>query len=347
MNVLFLPQSGELGPSSRYRVYQLLPRLEQHGIHGTVSPGIGEELYRRIYLETPPPDARRRAFQAIWQQRKRDLMTVENFDAVFIQKNFFPGLYAGWEKKIAARRPMFVDVDDAIWLPRQGGHPLLRLLHRESRVQSVFARATTVFAGNEFLAAYARRFNRSVIVVPSSIDTTRYPSTGGGTVVGWIGSRTTLPYMQPLAEVFRQLKIIPRVIAAGDPSVLGFPVDFRLWQLSTELNELSQIGIGIAPLPDTPWENGKCGVKLLQYMACGMPVIASPVGVHRDIIEHGVNGFLATTPAEWRSCLEQLLGDESLRQRLGAAGRATVQKNYDVGTAAGRLAKALLASTQM
>src|SRR5207249_7898024 len=134
--------------------------------------------------------------------------------------------------------------------------------------------------------------------------------------------RTTLPYLKPLRAVFEKLHVTPRVIASGDPSALGFAVEFRAWRLERELDELAQIGIGIAPLPDTPWERGKCGVKVLQYMGCGLPVVASPVGVHRRIIRHGENGFLAASPAEWRNALRQLMDDPGLRQRLGAAGRA-------------------------
>jgi len=338
MRALFLPQTAERGPSSRYRVYQLLPRLRQLGIDCEVSPGIDAALYDDIYLRRTRSKAA--AFRAIWHRRRADLQRATDFDVVVVQKGFFPGLYAGLERQIAARRPVVFDFDDAIWLPRQGGNPILRRLHREGTVQEILRRATGVIAGNEFLADYARQFAGTVTVVPSAVELARYRR-GAGTTVGWIGSRSTLPYLRPLAPVFQELGITPRVIAAGIPD---FPADFRPWQLETEVAELAGLGIGVAPLPDNQWERGKCGVKILQYMASGLPVVASPVGVQRELVRDGVTGFHATTPAEWRDRLRQLLADAALRQRLGDAGRELVAKYYDVPVAAARVAKVLLAS---
>ncbi len=334
MKVLFLTQTSALGPSSRYRVYQLLPWLQKLGIACEVSPAIDDALYRSLYLDLGEPASRRAAFSATWRRRRADLQHVEDFDAVFVQKGVFPGLYSGFERKIAARKPVVFDFDDAIWLPRVGGSRVLRALHRESAVQDILRRATAVIAGNNFLADYATRFNRKVTVVPSSIDPAAYRPAANSNVVGWIGSRTTLPYLKPLRPVFETLGIKPRVIASGDPTRLGFEVEFRPWRLETEMEELSQIGIGIAPLPDTPWERGKCGVKILQYMACGIPVVASPVGVNAHIVVDGVNGFLAKNNEEWTTALRALIADPNLRQRLGAAGCATVEQSFTVQRAA-------------
>ena len=343
MNVLFLPQTADRGPSSRYRVYQLLPWLRQLGIDCAVSPGIDATLYDDIYSRRTRSKVA--AFRAIWQRRRADLHRATNFDVIVVQKGFFPGLYAGWERRLAASRPVVFDFDDAIWLPRHGGNPVLRRIHREGAVQDNLRRATAVIAGNEFLADYARQFTTNVTVVPSAVELARYRP-GTGTTVGWIGSRSTMPYLQPLGPVFRELNLTPRVIAAGDPGTLGFPVGFRPWQLETEVADLAGLGIGVAPLPDNPWERGKCGVKILQYMACGLPVVATPVGVQRELVRDGVTGFHATTPAEWRDRLRQLLNDAALRQRLGAAGRELVAQCYDVPVAAARVAKVLLASAQ-
>ncbi|MGO9609467.1 MAG: glycosyltransferase family 4 protein [Verrucomicrobiia bacterium] len=333
MKVLFLTQTGELGPSSRYRVYQLLPELQKLGVECEVSPAIDDALYRRLYLGSRRT-SRAAAFSAAWRQRRVDLERVNNFDVVFVQKGVFPGLYSGFEKKLAARKPLVFDFDDAIWLPRVGGSRVLQSLHREAAVQDVLRCARAVIAGNDFLAEYASRFNKTVTVVPSSISLEQYPHAPDSTVVGWIGSRTTLPYLKPLKPAFDALGITPRVIASGDPSRLGFDVEFRPWQLETERTELSQLGIGLAPLPDTPWERGKCGVKLLQYMACGIPVVASPVGVNSKIVLHGVNGLLATHIEDWEPALLSLITDPKLRQRLGAAGRQTVEKRFRIQRAA-------------
>ena len=334
MKVLFLTQTSALGPSSRYRVYQLLPWLQKLGIDGEVSPAIDDALYRGLYLDSRGRASRRAAFLAAWRQRRDDLRRVDEFDAVFVQKGVFPGLYSGFERKIAARKPVVFDFDDAIWLPRVGGSRVLRALHREAAVQDILRRAAAVIAGNNFLADYATRFNRRVTIVPSSIDLAAYRSAANSDVVGWIGSRTTLPYLKPLKAVFETLGIKPRIVASGDPTQLGFATEFRPWRLETEMEELAQFGVGIAPLPDTPWEHGKCGVKILQYMACGIPVVASPVGINAQIVAHGVNGFLARNTEEWTIALRTLIADPGQRQRFGAAGREAVEKSFTVQGAA-------------
>ena len=337
VKVLCLTQGPLAAPSSRYRVYQLLPHLKTHGLDCVVSPALDDDTYRRLYQTTG--GSRLAAFNAIRRQRQQDLQRLSDFDLVWIQKGIFPGLTASLECQIAARRPIIFDFDDAIWLPRHGGNPILRFLHRESTVQKILRRAAAVIAGNNFLADYARQFSGNVTVIPSAVELARYRR-GTGTAVGWIGSRSTLPYLRSLAPVFQQLGITPRVIAAGTPD---FPADFRPWQMETEVAELAQLGIGVAPLPDNPWERGKCAVKILQYMACGLPVVATPVDVQRELVRDGITGFHATTPAEWRDRLQQLLADAALRQRLGNAGREVVAQSYDLPVVAAQVAKVLLA----
>ena len=339
MKVLFLTQTPELGPSSRYRVYQLLPLLRNLGIECVVSPAIDSELYARVYLQEH--GSRRAALTAAWKKRRADLQRIDEFDAVFVQKGVFPGLYSGFESRIAGRKPLVFDLDDAIWLPRKGGNPLLRALHCERAVQDIMRCAAAVIAGNEFLAEYASHFNRNVTVVPSSIDVAACPRATNSNIVGWIGSGTTLPYLKPLGPVFTELGVTPRIIASGNPKILGFRTDFRRWRLETELSDLAEIGIGIAPLPDTAWEQGKCGVKVLQYMACGIPVVASAVGVQKQIIQHGLNGFLVRTVVDWAEQLQMLLADAALRARLGAAGRQRVEKEFTVTRAATQVAAVL------
>src|SRR6266850_4052807 len=144
MNVLFLPQTCELGPSSRYRVYQLLPWLRKLGVTCEVSPAIDDALYRGLYLDSAASGSRRAAFSAAWRQRRADVRRVGDYDAVFVQKGVFPGLYSGFERKLAARKPVVFDFDDAIWLPRVGGSRLLRALHREAAVQDILRCAAAV-----------------------------------------------------------------------------------------------------------------------------------------------------------------------------------------------------------
>lgn len=310
MKVLFLTQGDRYHPSSRYRVYQLLPALRQSDIAGDVAP-----------LRSPS-----------------DWRRADEHDVVVVQKGLAPGLPAVLERWLAAGKPVVFDFDDAIWLPREGGHPLAQWLHRQRSVQTMLHRAAAVIAGNNYLAAYARQFNENVTVVPTVVDASRYPPTTGSTTIGWIGSASTLPYLRPLQPVFERLGVRLRVIAAGTPP---FPVEFREWQLETELDELRQIGIGIAPLPDTPWTRGKCGLKILQYWACGIPVVASPVGVHQELIQPGINGLFAATADDWVEALQRLTNDPPQRHQLGNAGAATVREQFDLPTAAAKIAAIL------
>lgn len=132
-----------------------------------------------------------------------------------------------------------------------------------------------------------------------------------------------------------------RLIGAGKVELPGVPVEYCTWNEATEVALLRTLDVGIMPLVDSPWERGKCGLKLIQYMACGLPVVASPVGVNAQIVRHGENGFLASTPQEWEAALAHLLMCPSLRQRMGASGRALVENQYTVQVQAPRLAKLL------
>ncbi len=342
MKVLFLTQTGDLGPASRYRVYMLLPLLEKLGIEATVSPAIDNDRYTEIYREGGGKWKKAEAYQAARQTRKDDLRRVEEFDAVFAQKGLLPGR-SRIEEDFAKKRPLIHDFDDAIWLPRVGGDPILRTLHRERLVQRVIRSATAVVVGNKYLAKYARSHNPRVTVIPSAIDIERYsnlstPEPSNPPRIGWIGSRSTLSYLRPLSVVFKRLQHRPRVIASGDPASLDYPVDFVQWNRATEIEELNRLDIGIAPLPDTPWEQGKCGTKVLQYMACGKPVVASPVGVNAMLVRDGVNGFHAGTVAEWRDRLQQLIDNPDLRREMGAKGRQMVEKEFTAQRSAQRLA---------
>ena len=149
--------------------------------------------------------------------------------------------------------------------------------------------------------------------------------------LGWIGQRSTASFLAPYAPLFERLAAHGKAHFKSvgiDAQNLGLPMAFIPWSEETEVDSVSGFDIGIMPLVDEAFERGKCGYKLIQYMACGLPVVASPVGVNRQIVEHGVNGFLAETRAEWEKALQTLLADAGLRQRMGQAGRQKVERQY-------------------
>jgi glycosyltransferase involved in cell wall biosynthesis len=163
--------------------------------------------------------------------------------------------------------------------------------------------------------------------------------------IGWIGTPPNARYLNPiapaLAEVAAQGRARLAAVGARKRDLAGVPSEIRPWSVETEVREIQSFDAGIMPLPDNPFERGKCAFKLLQYFSCGRAAVASPVGVNAKIVEHGVNGFLASSVGEWKTALSALRDDPALRRRLGAAGRATVERDFDAAKIAPRLAALL------
>jgi glycosyltransferase involved in cell wall biosynthesis len=225
------------------------------------------------------------------------------------------------------------------------------------KVATIIRHSDRVIAGNEYLAEYARRFSSAVTVIPTCVDTTRFvPSAHASNngarraapVVGWIGSPTTVPYLRALApllqRVAREHPFVLRVSGSGEAiAVPGVPTEQPAWTLHGEVELFNTCDVGVYPLTDDEWSRGKCGFKAIEFMACGVPVVASAVGVNREIIEDGVNGFLASTDHEWSDKLSRLLCDQDLRRRLGAAGRNTIEQRYSLQVIAPKLEATLRA----
>ena len=242
------------------------------------------------------------------------------------------------------------DFDDAVFhVYDQHRSSLVRGLFG-GKIPAVIAGASHVLAGSEYLAAFARKHNASVEMLPTVVDTERYrvrdPARAGAPLtVGWIGSPSTATYLReailPLRSFFDGGNATLALVGSGPVELPGIPLEIRDWSLDREVDDLRAFDVGIMPLPDTPWARGKCGFKLIQYMACGVPVIASPVGANREIVEHGVNGYLAETPQEWLQALHALAQDPGLGRAMGEAGRRKVEREYSLDYAAPRLARAL------
>jgi glycosyltransferase involved in cell wall biosynthesis len=347
LRVLLLSRYGRQAASSRVRSYQYLPYLRELGIHVESRPLFDDRYIQHLYR------GRRRLATPIlagYARRLWQLATVPRFDLLWIEYELFPWLPA-WFERLLARMgvPYVVDYDDAIF-HRYDSHrsPLVRrILGR--KIDQVMRGARLVIAGNDYLAERAQRAGASRVErIPTVVDLDRYrvptPSENGRYTIGWIGQPLTVPYLQlvrdALAEVCSVTGARVTLVGSGPVTLDHVPVDVRPWSEDSEVAELQQFDVGIMPLRDAPWERGKCGYKLIQYMACGLPVVASPVGASRRIVEHGVNGFLASDGAEWVQAL-RALRDPALRTRMGTAGRATVEDGYCVQVFAPRLASLL------
>jgi glycosyltransferase involved in cell wall biosynthesis len=352
MKILALTRYGRQGASSRMRSYQYQPWLEAAGIHATIAPLFSDAYVRDLQQNIRDPIKVARAYAGRFQI----LIASRRFDMLWIEKEALPWLPAGVEKTLLPGSvPYVLDYDDAVF------HYYDK--HRNSVVKSLLAGkhpalikgAALVVVGNEYLAEFARRAGASYVeVVPTVIDLARYPvaslKRAGGDAppcVGWIGQPARASFLGAYASLFKRLSADgwARFAAIGiDAQRLGLPMASIPWTEQTEVASIVRFDIGIMPLVDEPFERGKCGYKLIQYMACGLPVVASPVGVNRQIVEHGVNGFLAETPEQWEQALQTLLADPGLRQRMGQAGRQKVEQQYCIQVTGPRLA-ALLKNT--
>lgn len=339
MRILLLPRYSVRGASSRYRLWQYVPLFERAGHEVEVRPlledGYLEELYRtgrRGWKWLGRGYAKRLAGMLLGRGRRR----LREFDAVICEQEVLPFLPA-WVERICVRgtRRFFLDYDDAAY------ENYAQWTGLRGKIARLMAAAEAVVAGNEHLAEYARGFARRVRVIPTVVDLSRYAGlrrteASDGVRVVWIGTPITARLLKPLMPVMEKLQrehgeLSFRFIGAGEGFLRnGLRAEVVGWSERTEAELLGECDIGIMPLPDNEFMRGKCGLKLIQYMACGLPVVASPVGVNREIVEEGENGYLASTDEEWARKLGQLIRDARLRRNLGQAGREKVAAGYTV-----------------
>jgi glycosyltransferase involved in cell wall biosynthesis len=348
MRVLFLPKYGRRAASSRLRFFQFLPYLESRGVICQVAPLFDDDYVARRG-RTKAGAARAAGLARLagaFARRARLLRNARDFDLVFMHCEAFPYMPSVLERYMARHRlPYLVDYDDAIFHNYDlNTNPLVRHL-LGNKIADILRGAAGVIAGSEYLAEYARRVNDRVWVLPTVVDLDRYPvnvqtQSHVPYTVGWIGSFSTASYLKLVEEPLRMLsKAGGKFVAVGArrPDLDIEPMEFRAWSEETEIADGLSFDVGIMPVPDTPWARGKCGYKLIQYMACGLPVVASPVGVNCDIIEPGRTGFLAGTATEWQKSLETLRTNVSEARQMGQQGRRKVEEKYCLAVTAPQL----------
>jgi glycosyltransferase involved in cell wall biosynthesis len=341
MRVLVLgPALYDTSPSQRFRIEQWARHMEGAGVEFTHAPFEDEHLHEILYR---PGRRFGKAYHILKALVRRVglLTSVRKYDLVYVVREatlLGPALIERLVNHLGV--PLVFDFDDAIWVPyRSPANHWFSYLKCFGKTRTLCRISRHVLAGNPYLADYARRYNCNVTVVPTTIDTESYTvrqersdSTGGLITLGWTGSYSTVQHLDTLRAALIQLRRrCPfRLLVIGTPAyeLEGVEVVARPWQARTELNDLHQFDIGLMPLPDDNWSRGKCGLKMLQCMGVGVPVVASPVGVNRDIVQDGVNGFLASSDEQWVARLERLIGDARLRREVGLAGRATVEERY-------------------
>ena len=336
-----------VSPGQRFRLEQWAPHLSaDHGIDLHFLPFESPQLSALLYQRG------KTALKAFWVlrdflRRAKAVLSARHYDAVIVYREaalIGPALY----ERLLARSgvPLFFDFDDAIWEDQLSPvNGLFSRLHFWGKTASTCRLATGVIAGNPYLAAYARRHSASVSVVPTSIDLDDYPviaepDAGEPFTVCWTGSTTTLPLLElarpALERIAAQRPLRVKVICNRPPetAIAGADNVFLPWQAEGEAREVAGCHVGIMPLPDNSYMSGKCALKALQFMATGRPVVLSPVGMNKDLIQSGENGFLASREDEWVECLTGLADSPALRARIGLAGRRTVERDYAASVAA-------------
>ncbi len=332
MKVIYLSKYSSIGPSSRYRIYQYIPYLADYGIDVDIRPLLKEGYFNIIETENFIIKNLLKIFYAIYRCIIRffDILQAGKYDLVVIEHQVFPYLSFFFEYILRAlNKNIILEFDDAIYLT----HP--------KKMPCLIKMSKMVIVGNNFLKEYAVKYNQNVVVVPTVIDMRRYVEEGQGSrvkgeggkiIICWIGLAYNIDYLKQLSDVFRKLsdKIALKIISNKSIEIEGVNIIFKKWSIETEVEEIQSSHIGIMPLRDDEWSRGKCGLKLLQYMAAGIPAVASPVGVNKEIITDGVNGFLASTEDEWYERLSALCKDPELRKMAGVEGRKTVEDKYSI-----------------
>jgi glycosyltransferase involved in cell wall biosynthesis len=344
LRVLAMTRYGHLGASSRMRTMQYLDALRRDGCDIEVRALLDDRYLQDLY-------AGRRNLRTIvagYARRFADILspTARRADCLLIEKELWPWAPAWLELLLLRDRAWVLDLDDAIF-HNYDRHPrsLVRRLYGR-KIDRLMRAATIVTAGSPYLAERARTAGaRDVRVVPTAIDLAKYPAQvppareprvnkdgRPALVIGWIGSPATVRYLDvvtsALREVAQHVDLTLRVIGAKAPTIDGVRTESVRWTDATEVAEICLFDVGIMPLIDSAWERGKCGYKLIQYMACGLPVVASPIGVNINLVEPDVNGLLASSTEEWTSALLSIALNLDKTRAFGIAGRRWVEQRY-------------------
>ena len=347
MQINAFTRHGREAASTRQRLLQYIPALEAAGFRVEFEPLLGDDYVRSL---VDGGGFSRLDVARSYVKRIRTLLSGPGADIVWIYADLLPYL-PGWFERLALSRSRAIvyDFDDAFFHTYDASsNPFVRGL-LGSKFEPLLRRASACSCGNTYLLDYASRFCRRSIILPTVVDTELYkptrnpPDSLRSLVIGWIGSPSTWGYLRPLlpllAELSRERGSKVRVVGAGVQAEKDrFPgLELVDWAESREVADVQAMDIGIMPVPDDFWGRGKSGYKLIQYMACGLPVVASPVGVNRDIVAHGISGFQATTPGEWRAALVDLIENPELRVRMGSVGRKRAEEEYSLKVHAPRL----------
>lgn len=350
MKILVLSRYSSLGASSRIRFIQYVPLLISEGFQVTVAPLFNDKYVMSLQ------EGKRNKSQIIFSYLTRIalLLKRKTYDLIWMEKEALPWIPYFFESAlISSGTPLVLDFDDAVFVHYDEHTKRAVRTFLGGKYGELMRRATLVTAGNEYLAQYARNAGaKNVEVFPTVVDLNRYPARDSEKKsqndsipnIIWIGQSSTGHFLKPMIPLIKRFsdESLARFKAIGiDSDEVYSPIESLPWSEESEFEQLMLGDIGIMPLSDGPFERGKCGYKLIQYMACGLPVVASPVGVNEQIVDHGVNGLLAGSLDEWAAALRKLISDPALREQMGKAGREKVEKHFSLQVLAPRLLQSI------
>jgi glycosyltransferase involved in cell wall biosynthesis len=341
MKVLFLvPYPKDRAPSQRLKFEQYFDIFEQQGIKIEFWPFFDKSAYRIIYHRGKYI---KKVFYILlrYLTRLKEIFRARNFDVIYVHLELAPIGPPLLEYLLSKTgRPVIYDIDDLVFLPHASmANRFMESFRSRSRIDFLLKVSSHVIVCTEYLKKYALQYNDRVTNISSTINTLTYfvnnPYTNQRQVcVGWSGSHSTSLYLHLLDHVLLEIqkKYNVRIKVIGDAGfrIPGADIDAHQWSLQTEVRDLQELDIGVYPLPDEEWVLGKSGLKALQYMALGIPTVAQSIGSNFEIIQDGVNGFLANSQEEWLEKISLLIESPELRKKIGLAGRKTVEERYSV-----------------
>ena len=339
----WVPYPAGVAPSQRFRVELFLPKLQEAGYSFKLLTFLDKKAWDVLYQ---PGNNLLKAWGTLkgYFRRIDHLFQSLKADYIFIHREAAPLGPPVFEWLLAKifRKKIVHEYDDAIWIP--GGEAISlrkKWLKATWKIKYIIKWSYKVAGGNEFLCNYARQFNSSVFYIPTVVDTEhshfkqRNQYEGDRIVVGWTGTHTTLHNLEVIDGVISELKNeidFDFLVISNKPPQWDFDYVYKQWELETEQDDLLKMHIGIMPAKQGPWFEGKCGFKLIQYHACGIPAVASSIGVNPLITLHNKTGFIANSKDEWKAYLKKLISDASLRAAMGKEGRKHVEEKYSLNS---------------
>jgi len=334
-------QPKHVSPGQRFRFEIWEPVLQRHGY--TVDTFSFLDIGTRAIIYKPGNTLRKitGVLSGFWR-RFLLMFTLPKYDYIMLQREFAPvgPPLSEWIVAKLLRKKIIYDFDDAIWIANTSEENKLAAWFKAFwKIKYTCKWAYKISAGNNFLCDYAKQFNANVTLLPTCVDIEKghykiKQHHDGKPVIGWTGSHSTLVYLNDILPVLKELRkeieFTFLVIADKKPELDFEDFEFIQWAEATEQNDLLKMDIGVMPLKPDAWSEGKCGFKLIQYLALGIPAVADPVGVNGKIIDNGINGFLCVTKEIWRKNLYALLSDKNLREEMGKKGRTKIVENYSI-----------------